>query len=134
MKTTKLHWVFCCRSNNIHHFLGNLDNEPLGYPMLRGLDTEERKLLTESGIGWDFDEASVLYIHCFPGSNRTNTLITAPAYIAFDVGKTTHYKKIGDFTGEWTSPEVIQQVNETIARIIPEDKIHIPGRYVKWTD
>lgn len=132
IETEKLHWVVRCqRDGFISHFLGNEENKALGYPMLRGLTNDEKKQLNESEVCWEYDEGSFLYIHCLPRENCPEIAITAPVYVEVcKKGEPIQYQRMGYCVKEWTDLDEIRRVNKIVEKIIPKEKVHIPGCYV----
>lgn len=130
MKTDKLHWVFRCRKGKISPILGNERNEPLSFPVLKGLTKEECELLTELGIGFELDKDNNLLTHCSSRPTHRQVVIDAPVFIEIIRDKSLLYRYIGRYTAKWVNPRSIQYVNEIVQEVIPKNKIYHFGCYV----
>lgn len=130
MKANNLRWVFCVLRGNVSYYLADENNNPLGYPFLRNLSKDERKLLDGLGICCSTDPASFIYFDVFPKEPREMVEITADAYIEVRKGKDVEFYKAGTYTDTWTNPMDYQFVNKTVLANIPQYKIHIAGHYV----
>lgn len=131
MKNENLHWVFCCREGNISHFLADKNNKPLAYPILKDLSEQEIHILANFDVRCIPDSSESGCIRAIPVTDRQKDTISAPLYVEVQSENAREYSMIGEYTGKWTSPEVIQHVNEMVRKIVPINKIHIHGCYVK---
>ena len=130
MVAENLRWVFYACHGNVAYFLADGHNKPLGFPFLRNLSDDERKLLKDLGIRCLVDPNNFFYFDVEPKEYRERVEITAPAYIEVRRGTDVKLERSGTYTGEWTNLKDYQFVNETILANIPKCRIHIAGNYV----
>ncbi len=134
MEANNLRWVFHAYHDNVTYFLADENNKPLGFPFLRHLSTDERKLLENLGIRCIVDPNNFYYYDVELKEYSERVEITAPLYIEVRRGDKVELQRAGTYTGEWTNLKDYQFVNETVLANIPKDKIHIEGNYVPVTE
>ncbi len=130
MGAENLRWVFYAYHDNVTYFLADENNKALGFPFLRHLSTDERKLLEDFGIRCVVDPNNFCFYDVELKEYSERVEITAPLYIEVRKGNEVEFRRAGTYTDEWTNLRDYQFVNETILANIPEGKIHIAGNYV----